>query len=81
MPETAAWVDMLRDAFGSETIHDAIRRGAGEPTFFAIERGQEIGTRSDSGEPWRLEGFEDRHFCRSCDGSCVGNLTACGIRR
>ena len=82
MPETAAWIDMLRDVFGTEMIHDAIRRGvAGEPTFYATERGQELGTRCDSSNTWRLEGFEDRHFCRSCDGSCIGNQAACGIRR
>ncbi len=64
MPETAAWIDTLRDTFGSESIEDAIRRGiAGEPTFYAIEQGREIGTRSsDNANTWRLEGFDDRHL-------------------
>lgn len=64
MPETAAWIDTLRDAFGAESIEDAIRRGmAGEPTFYAIEQGREIGTRSsDNANTWRLEGFDDRHL-------------------
>lgn len=64
MPETAAWIDTLRDTFGAESIEDAIRRGvAGEPTFYAVERRHDIGTRStDNANTWRLEGFDDRHL-------------------
>lgn len=46
MPETAAWIDALREAFGADSINDSIRRGLkGEPTFWASEGGTEIGTR------------------------------------
>jgi hypothetical protein len=49
MPETAAWMDTLRDTFVAESIEDAIRRAiAGEPT--------------DNANTWRLEGFDERHL-------------------
>lgn len=47
MPECAAFVDEMRAAFGADTINAAIRGGiAGNPTFYAAENGQEIGTES-----------------------------------
>lgn len=47
MPETAAFIDAMRDAFGDEMINAAIRAGIdGQPTFYASENGQEIGTRA-----------------------------------
>ena len=50
MPEVAAFIDRLRDAFGKDEIDQQIRRGMrGEPTFYARENGQVIGT------PWRKE--------------------------
>lgn len=48
MPTVAAFVDDLRDAFGAETINAAIKAGMdGQPTFWASEGGQEVGTRVD----------------------------------
>ena len=53
MPEVAAFIDQMRQAFGKEEIDQQIRRGMrGEPTFYARERGQVIGT------PWRKEDIE-----------------------
>lgn len=44
MPETAALIDALRDAFGAETINDAIRNGMqGSTDFYASENGHQIG--------------------------------------
>lgn len=45
MPEVAAFLDSLREAFGPEVIDQAVRQGMrGEPTFFAEENGIRIGT-------------------------------------
>ena len=45
MPETAAFIDALREAFGADTINDAIRAGMqGGSDFHAIENGHEIGS-------------------------------------
>jgi hypothetical protein len=47
MPETAAFIDAMRDAFGAEMINEAIRAGIdGQPTFYASENGQQIGTKA-----------------------------------
>ncbi|MGB6054612.1 MAG: hypothetical protein WBG17_05170 [Burkholderiaceae bacterium] len=46
MPETAAWIDSLREAFGADAIDAQIRKSMrGEPTFFASENGHVIGIR------------------------------------
>lgn len=46
MPETAAWIDQLRDAFGADAIDGSIRKGLqGTPTFWAEEAGQQVGAR------------------------------------
>lgn len=46
MPETAAFIDAMREAFGPENINPSIKAGIdGQPTFWARENGQEIGTR------------------------------------
>lgn len=46
MPQTAAFIDALRDAFGKEHIDAQIRLGMqGAQTFHAVEGGQEVGTR------------------------------------
>lgn len=29
---------------------------------------------------WQLEGFDKRHWCPSCDGSCVGTSRSCTRR-
>jgi|GEM_PF-5504320 len=45
MPETAAFIDALRAAFGADAIDTQIRAGLrGEPTFHAVEGAHEIGT-------------------------------------
>lgn len=46
MPATAAFIDAMREAFGTENINPSIKAGIdGQPTFWASENGQEIGTR------------------------------------
>lgn len=45
MPDTAVFIDALRETFGRDVIDDAIANGmAGRPGFHAIENGLEIGT-------------------------------------
>lgn len=45
MPKVAAWIDNLRAAFGAEDINAAMRfRVAGQPTFYASENGNQVGT-------------------------------------
>ena len=47
MPTVAAWIDELREAFGADQINPQIKAGIdGQPTFWARENGQEIGTRA-----------------------------------
>ncbi len=46
MPQTAAFIDQLRDVFGADQVDPSIRAGLrGEPNrFHAIEAGLELGT-------------------------------------
>lgn len=45
MPDTAAFIDAMRETFGAEAINDIIAAGmAGKPCFHAVENGVEIGT-------------------------------------
>jgi hypothetical protein len=84
MPEIAAFVAELRRAFGDATIDEAVALGrAGEPTFFASENGRTVGTKApDAANSWRVDGsVRDRHFCRGCDGSCIGTDIRCSQRR
>ncbi|WP_244744705.1 hypothetical protein [Paraburkholderia terricola] len=84
MPEIAAFVAELRDAFGDATIDEAVARGkAGEPTFFASENGRTVGTKAaDALNGWLVnDSVRDRHFCRGCDGSCIGTEIRCSQRR
>jgi len=55
MPQTAAWIDELRQVFGADQIDPAIRRGmAGQPNqFHAIEGEFELGT-TCAADPARL---------------------------
>lgn len=47
MPTTAAWIDELRDVFGSEMVDEQIRRGMkGAATFYAEEGGHSVGTKA-----------------------------------
>jgi len=51
MPQTAAFIDAMRDAFGREHIDGQIRRGiAGDATFHAAEAGHELGTARRPGD-------------------------------
>lgn len=48
MPQTAAFIDACREAFGKAHIDGQIRLGMqGAQTFHAVEDGQEVGTRFD----------------------------------
>jgi hypothetical protein len=48
MPETAAFIDAVREAFGAEEINCNLQAAMrGEPLFFASEGGHEIGTKSE----------------------------------
>jgi hypothetical protein len=44
MPETAAWIDALRAAFGHEDVTLWVRRGLDDGSFYAREGDTEIGT-------------------------------------
>lgn len=47
MPETAAFIDACRDAFGADEINASIKAGlAGKPTFYASENGRTVGTQA-----------------------------------
>lgn len=84
MPEIAAFVAELRGAFGDATIDEAVTRGkAGEPTSFARENGLTVGTKlADPISSWRVDSrVLDRHFCRGCDGSCIGTDIRCSQHR
>lgn len=62
MPATAAFIDAMRDAFGADMIHAAIRAGLdGQPTFWARENGQEVGTRAIV-DPARVVSAADIHL-------------------
>jgi len=50
MPETAAFIDAVREAFEKEYINSIIRAGmSGAGTFHASENGYEIGSRPAPG--------------------------------
>lgn len=61
MPESAAFIDRMRAAFGKDMVDLQIRRALkGEPTFFAIENGVMIGainTRSRWHVLWNKRGI------------------------
>lgn len=82
MPELAAFVQQLRDAFGDATIDEAVQRGkAGEPCFYACENGRAVGTASPSPVAWRVnDAIRDRNYCPGCDGSCIGQDVRCSRR-
>ncbi|MEX3555315.1 MAG: hypothetical protein VB131_01370 [Burkholderia gladioli] len=84
MPEIAAFVDSLSDAFGRDYIEDLIRRGQrGEPTFYAKENGIEVGTRLPGfTSVWRCDPkvLRDRHGCEGCSGTCIGTRERCRRR-
>jgi hypothetical protein len=83
MPEIAAWVSGLRDAFGDAVVDEAIRRSkTGEPTFFASENNHSVGTPAPATtNVWVVDdAVFDRRFCRGCDGTCVGTSQRCPPR-
>ena len=52
MPQVAAIIDALREAFGAEVVDAAIRRGMrGGQGFHATENGHEVGTPVYRGVP------------------------------
>jgi len=53
MPRVTEFIDAVREAFGRAPVDAAIRAGLdGQPTFWAIENGLEIGVRQpDTGVP------------------------------
>lgn len=54
MPETARFVDSLRAAFGADEINRSIRAGMrGEPRFYALEAGHELGCAATLADPAR----------------------------
>ncbi|MFB9128563.1 hypothetical protein E2553_24885 [Paraburkholderia dipogonis] len=80
MPEMAAFMANMRDAFGDACVDDAVRRGkADEPTFYVCENGRTIGTASPTQENvWRVNAdIRDRHNCPGSDGGCVGQGVGC----
>ncbi|NYT59445.1 hypothetical protein H0A65_10995 [Alcaligenaceae bacterium] len=51
MPQTAAFIDSLREAFGADMINEQIRQGIkGAATFYARENGHELGTPLKQGD-------------------------------
>ena len=47
MPLTAAFIDSMRAAFGTDAINVQIKAGMkGQPTFWAKENGHTVGTKS-----------------------------------
>lgn len=68
MPETAQFIDRMREAFGAEMINQSIREGmAGEGSFYAKEAGVEIGSRPAE-LPGRAVSGGDLARAKSCDG-------------
>lgn len=43
MPETAALIDSLREAFGVQEMNASMKRGLVDGTFWAVENGQVVG--------------------------------------
>ncbi|SIT43907.1 hypothetical protein BN2476_360029 [Paraburkholderia piptadeniae] len=62
---------------GDVTVYEAYSRGtSGEPSLYACEIGRAVGTASPSPVIWRVaDSIRDGHYCRGCDGSCVGQET------
>ncbi|MEX3815739.1 hypothetical protein AB3X96_36820 [Paraburkholderia sp. BR13439] len=80
MPEMAAFMADMRDAFGDACVDDAVRRGkAGEATFYACENGRTVGTASPANDNvWRVNAdVRDRYYCPGCDARCVGQGVGC----
>lgn len=68
MPETAAFVDDMRAAFGAEMVDSAIRGGMkGEGSFFASENGREVGSRPREIDGKAVGGNDFAH-ATPCDG-------------
>lgn len=63
MPDTAAFVDAMRAAFGADAIDASIRAGIkGETTFWASEVGRTVGTPGTVPADGRLHVFSDEEF-------------------
>lgn len=60
MPQTAAWIDDLRAAFGAGAVNGAIRAGIGGlPVFFAAEAGHQLGAPATLPREDRLHVFSE----------------------
>ncbi|CAJ3337426.1 hypothetical protein [Burkholderia pseudomallei] len=82
MPDIAAFVAKLKEAFGCDVVDEAIQRGkAGEPVFFGCENGRSAGTASPTAHNvWKVDdALYDRRFCPGCDGTCVGTGRRCHL--
>lgn len=54
MPQTARFIDGLREAFGADQVDPSIRAGMrGEPRFYATENGHELGCAATLADPAR----------------------------
>lgn len=63
MPDTAAFVDVMREVFGADVIDSSIRAGmAGETTFVAQEAGRTVGAVGTLPDPDRLHVFSEEEF-------------------
>ncbi len=63
MPDTAAFVDAMRAAFGADAIDASIRAGIkGETTFVATEAGRTVGTPGTVPADGRLHVFTEEEF-------------------
>ena len=77
MPQTAAFIDDLREAFGAEAINPQIKKGmAGLPGFFhAQENGREVGTPAP---PARYEFTVDQLVIQSKGTDMETKCSHCG---
>ena len=76
MPLISQWIDELRQVFGAELINGQIRRGmAGEPTFFAEENGNTIGTPFPERPTWSVAEYRKLgEYIHPADQAANGNI-------
>lgn len=84
MPTVAAWIDQLREAFGADQVNPSIKAGInGQPTFWAKENGQEVGTPQPT--PKNATASDDdglpAHSCTGCTDHIPAVLPSGAIHR